>query len=455
MTNQKKILPLLALSIALPAYSANWLMLQGTEPEGAAGRAKVWGFVQPEYVQTGDTPIEAGPWAGQKAIFNQNRPDNVSDEFNVRRARIGVRGVGFPLDPKVNYFMLAEFGNNGITKSGGGSAKITDMSVTANHIKGARIRVGQFKFPGSEEALRAIHVANYNNFSNFTNQMLLERFFDGTGGARQSGIDHDNNATTTRIADPNADINALNGPVGAFRDIGIQVFDTFKQDNGWEYSYAAMIGNGNGIARGDNDDNKDTYLYGSAEKVYSGKGARRNHLKLFAWTHSGKRTLTKEDAGEYDRNRAGIGVTYSKGKYRAGAEYMNAEGMIFNGTDGGALPGAVAGATGRVGETAGFNISTEGKADGYYLHFGYRIKPNLELNIRHDELNRLTDNTVNERKFTTTTLGAQYFFNKKSRVTLNYELRDAKAPGQAGNSGANQILSGIDDRISAQLLFIF
>ncbi len=428
----KKILLLLVGISVLPVNAANWLMLQGTEPEGSSDRAKVWGFVQPEYVRTSDTKIKAGPWAGQKAIFNQNRPDSVADEFNVRRARIGVRGVGFPLDSKTNYFMLAEFGNNGITKNGSGSAKITDMSVTMNHIPGFRIRAGQFKFPGSEEALRAIHVANYNHFSNFTNQMILERFFDGTGAATNTA-------------------NVLNGPVGAFRDIGVQIFDTFKQENGWEYSYAVMVGNGNGIARGDNDDNKDTYLYFSAEKVYGGKGPRRDHLKLFVWSQDGERTLTKEGAGEYDRERSGIGVTYKQGKYRAGAEFMRADGMIFNGTDGAALPGS----EGSNGNIASFNIATEGEADGYYLHFGYAITPELELDIRHDVLNRLTDNNTAEREFTTTTLGAQYFFNKKSRLTLNYESRDAEAPGLAGNHNANVILSGIDDRISAQLLFIF
>lgn len=429
----KKLLLLPFVALALSVSAANWLMLQGTEPEGAADRAKIWGFLQPEYVQTDDTKIAAGGWAGQKAIFNQNRPDSVSDEFNVRRARIGVRGVGFPLDPKINYFMLAEFGNNGITANGGGSAKITDMSVTANHIEGARVRAGQFKFPGSEEALRAIHVANYNHFSNFTNQMLLERFFDGTGAA----ID---------------DANKPNGPVGAFRDIGVQVFDTFKQDNDWEYSYAAMIGNGNGIARGDNDNNKDTYLYASAERVYAGKGARRDHLKLFAWTHNGKRTLINDAPGEYDRDRNGIGVIYKKGKYRAGAEFMQADGMIFNGTDGAALPGAKHNSKDNI---ASFNMVAEGEADGYYLHFGYAIKPNIELNIRHDELNRLTDSNTGERQFTTTTVGTQYFFNKKSRLTLNYEFRDAEAPNLDDTHNANKILAGIDDRLSVQLLFIF
>ncbi len=440
MKHSKTIL-LLSLIIATPTYGANWLMLQGTEPDGAADRAKVWGFVQPEYAQTDDTLVKAGPWEGEKAIFNQNLPDlKSSDSFNVRRARIGVRGAGFPLDAKTNYFILAEFGNNGITKNGAGSAKITDMSVTLNHLEGMRVRAGQFKFPGSEEALQAIHVSDYNNFTNFTNQMILERFFDGTG--------------STRVASGTVvNTNSPNGPVGAFRDIGVQIFDTFKQSNDWEYSYAIMIGNGNGIARGDNDDNKDTYFYGSAEKVYNGKGPRREHLKLFAWSQDGKRTLTKEGAGEYDRSRSGIGVTYRQGKYRASAEHMRADGMIFNGSDGAAVPGAVAAKTGRAGETSTWNMVTKGKAGGYYLHFGYALTPQLELDVRYDTLDRLKDNVANERKFTTSTLGMQYFFNKKSRFTLNYELRDLKAPG--ANPTAKEIVKSIDDRISAQLLFIF
>ncbi len=437
--NNTKVACLLLATMSSAAYSANWLELQGTEPSGQSARAKVWGFVQPEYARTSDTKVKNGPWKGANAIFNQNGPDlKNANGFNVKRARIGVRGTGFPLDEKSNYFILAEFGNNGITRNGGGSVKITDASVTLNHIPGARVRVGQFKYPGSEEALQAIHVADYNNFTNMTNQLSLERYFDGSGATRTSTI---------------TDTNKPNGPVGAFRDIGVQVFDTFKQEDGWEYSYAVMVGNGNGIARGDNNSDKDAYFYVSAEDVYAGKGPRRQGLKLFAWTQNGERTLTKEDAGDYDRKRSGLGLTFREGKYRVAAEYMTANGMIFNGTDGAATAGSVAGSTGRAGEVATWNIVPEGKAKGYYLDFGYKITPKIELDVRYDYLDRLTDNAAAEREFTTTTLGAQYFLNKKSRLTFNYEFRDIKAPG--ANATAQDIVTGIDDRVSAQLLFIF
>ena len=98
-------------------------------------------------------------------------------------------------------------------------------------------------------------------------------------------------------------------------------------------------------------------------------------------------------------------------------------------------------------------METKGEADGMYLHFGYAITPKLELDARYDVYNRMTDNVNKERQFETITLGAQYFFNKKSRVIANYEMRDASSPSGIGASTA--VTGSIDDRISAQLLIIF
>lgn len=421
------------------AQATNWLMLQGTEPAGSAARAKIWGFIQPEFQYTSGSELAAGPWAGQKAVFNQIGPDNKSDStFQLRRARLGVRGTGFPIDSRVNYFLLAEFGNNGITQLGGsGAVKLTDASVTLNHIPGARVRIGQFKTPGSEEGIQAIHVFNYVNFTNFANQQLLERFFDEDGS--RPGFEND-----------------PNGSIGAFRDIGVQVFDSFRSE-AWEHSYAVMVGNGNGITRGDNDDNKEIYLKWSSELIFNNsKGPRREGLKMFAWYQDGERTLDFANgvAGEqeFDRTRWGLGTTFHKGKWRASAEYFKADGMIFNGTDG----AAVAGSLNNAGTTvASFNVLPEDEADGWYIDAGYKVLPNLELDLRYDMMNRGTETSAGERKFTTATIGAQYFFNKKTRLIVNYEFRDAEAPNQPGSSGANRILDEMDDRASIQLLAIF
>lgn len=422
------------------ADAANWLMLQGTETSDA--RARLWGFIQPEYQSTDGSALAAGPWAGQDAVFNLIGPDlDAESTFQLRRARLGVRGTAFPLDSRVNYFLLAEFGNNGITKLGGSrAARLTDASITLNYLPGARIRIGQFKYPGAEEGLQAIHVFNYVNFTSITRQQLLERFFDedGSRGGTGDGV-----------------ANAPNGAIGAFRDIGIQLFDTFKSGP-WEHSYAVMVGNGNGIVRGDNDGNKDYYLYWSSEKVFGGKKARRQGWKSFAWYQKGRRTLDYANgvAGEqtFDRTRWGLGTTYLKGKLRFAAEYMQADGMIFNGTDGGAVAGSLNNAGTAV---ASFNVLTDDSADGWYVDVGYRILPKLELDLRYDTLNRGTDVATRERDFETWTIGLQWFFNKKARLIANYEIRSADAPGLPAGAAANRILDGMDDRLSVQVLAVF
>ena len=430
-----KILPaaIIAACTTTPAQATNWLMLQGTEPADQAPRAKLWGFMQLDYQQTDDTKLKAGPHSGESAAFNQMAPQlTTSSGFNVKRARIGIRGNNLPLDKNVNYFLLAEFGNNGITTGGKASqGQLTDASITLNHIPGARIRTGLFKTPGSEEGLQAAFFANYINFTNATNRLLLERTFD-----YQTGNE------------------GRNGPVGAFRDTGVQVFDTFNL-SGWDTSYAAMIGNGTGLAYTDNDTNRETYLYLSTEKVFgNSKGPRRQGLKFYAWNQSGKRSFndgnptTPGNDVTQDRTRSGVGTTFFNGKYRLAAEYIMADGMIYGGTQGAGTPSN--GAT--------FKVLPDQKADGYYVSLGYRPISKVELNARYDKLNSGTDDNGTggagaERTFETTTLGAQYFFNKKTSLKANYEIRNIDAPNS--NATVNKILDSIDNRISLQLTAVF
>ena len=460
--NRKIILSAVCAAVAgivsLPVNADNWLMLQGTESGAAAPRAKVWGFLQPTYMSTDGTKLPAGGWSGQDAQFNVHQPDlSSSSTFQLQRARVGIRGVGFPLDPKINYFLLAEYGNNGITNPGGGSGsvRITDASVTLNHIKGMRVRVGQMKIPMSEEVYQGIFAFNYINFTNIANQQLIERPF------QTDGIASCNLSTSSsqylRYCNGDADTQFRTGAV-AVRDIGVMLFDTFYVKD-WEHSYALMYGNG-GISKHDRDDNKDTTIYWASEKVYGAGRARRQGWKMFAWNTSGKRTVYDSvvlnaggsyEASErvYDRRLTGLGTTFRKGPYRFWAEYTQAKGMIFNGSTGGAVPGAVNNAGTAVSQ---FQLSTKGESDGWYLDFGYNITPKLELDIRYDVYNRVTNlAAAAERTYETTTLGFQYFFNKKTRFTFNYEFRTLEAPGQSASSTANQIGEVMDDRISAQI----
>lgn len=423
------------------ASAANWLMLQGTEDPGQAPRAKVWGFVQFQYQKDfSDECVHNPPTnncgGGSGYIPAKLVGPNLDSQeaFNVNRARLGVRGTGFPLDSKVNYFLLAEFGNNAITH-GSDSKILSDASITLNHIPGARIRLGLFKTPGFEEGLQAIHVFDYVNFTSVGNQLMLERH--PTEGDVNQG------ATQT----PNADMNQYARSVGAFRDVGIQVFDSFGDDKG-EFSYAVMYGNGNGLNYSDNDDNKDLYGYLSYEWIYGGKGPRREGLKIFAWTQDGKRTNINiaNKFAEQDRTRSGVGIKYLKKPFRVTAEYLTGEGMIFQGQHRpGNGPNSVAG------------IFNNKEADGYYVDFGWYIPgSDWELDLRYDSYTRgenhpANTNANNESNFDTITIGAQWHINKKTRLNIDYADRDFSSD----NPVVNANLEGVKGRFAVQLTHIF
>lgn len=435
--------------VVTTANAANWLMLQGTERADAAPRAKVWGFIQAKYEDNSSSPRDSNgvlvpPKLVGPALTSQST-------FAINRARIGVRGQGMPLDGKVNYFFLAEFGNNGITNVGNTFAKVTDASVTLNHIDGARVRLGLFKTPGSEEVYQGIAIFDYINFTNFANQQLIERSPNDvyTANPAEATLNEGNN------------INTFTKSVSAARDTGIQIFDTFK-DGKWEHSYSVMIGNGNGLNMNDNDDNQDTYLYWSSEQVFGGKGPRRTGVKYYAWSQTGTRLLDNTDDSthnpvEFDRKRSGIGMKYLDKSFRVTFEYAKADGMIWLGPHAPTFDMNAAAPAGN---------GEEGEASAWQVDVGYFI-PNSkwELDARYDVYNRLENDTVFpggpnvgkgfETEWTTLTLGAQYHFNKKTRFTLNYAMRDVTAVDFADGAGPNANLDGIDDILAMQVTHIF
>jgi hypothetical protein len=426
------------------ASAANWLMVQGTEAEGAEQLAKVWGFVQVQYQDDSSDPNpNNGGYISPKLVGPNLESQSA---FNVNRARIGVRGVAMPLDQKINYFLLLEMGNNGITAPGNSFAKATDASITFNHLKGARVRAGLFKYPGAEEGLQAIHVFDYINFTWVTNQMLLERF---------PNKQYTPNVPPQTLP-PETPLNGFERSVGAFRDVGIQVFDSFTVGNDWDLSYAVMKGNGNGLNFSDNDDNKDLYVYASAEKVFAGAGPRRQGLKFFAWSHTGDRTADLTNDGvynpeEYDRDRQGFGVKFLRKGLRLSGEYMEGDGMIFQAPHNPSFG---------IGPGQGNPLSPVGsgafaEANGYYIEGGYRFQNSgWEIDLRYDVYNRL-DGDQFEIKFSGTTFGVQYFFNPRVRVALNYEAREGDAVNFPSGVGPNLNVGGIDDRIAIQVTGIW
>jgi hypothetical protein len=446
----------LAFAAAGTSHAANWLMLQGTEDPASAARANVWGFIQAKYEKDFSDPNAAGGFVPPKLLGPEL---DSQDGFNINRARIGVRGTGFPLDSRINYFLLLEMGNNGITHGGGAFARMTDASMTLNYIPGARIRAGLFKTPGSEEGLQAIHVFDYINFTEAANGLLLERFPNKTWteAAGSNAATGNVGPFTEAQLQGGASLNQFDSPVGAFRDVGVQVFDAFDVGNDWEVSYAAMLGNGNGIEFSNSDGEYDKYLYVSAEKKFGGKGPKAEGLKFFAWSQKGSRLLDLTDdltpnPTSHDRDRAGAGVKYMKKPFRITAEYIKADGMIWVGPDKPNFYFTNATAHGN---------GADAKASGWYLEGGWYI-PNtkFELDARFDTMTRLEDRG-SQHTFDKWTLGMQYHFNPKTRVTLNYEIRDFECDSgttpctAAAPNTPNYNLEGVGNKIGLQLTAIF
>jgi len=82
--------------------------------------------------------------------------------------------------------------------------------------------------------------------------------------------------------------------------------------------------------------------------------------------------------------------------------------------------------------------------------------------VRYDALDSATEkdsatgtNADKYREFRTTTLGAQYFVNKKTVIRANYEIRDIKAPKAPSGAPVHDILKSLDNRLALQLSVLF
>jgi len=295
--------------------------------------------------------------------------------------------------------------------------------------------------------LRAVFVSPYIEFTNMSNQQLLERQVKNVGPAQTGAAA--GGASTVHYTSTD-----VTQPIAAYRDLGVEIFDTFPISGGWTFSYAYMYGNGTGISHSASNQQATHYGYLAVEDNFgAGKGFYTEALKFFVWGQTGKRVMYSTDANgtttpvKNDRNRYGIGVSYYQNGLRAEAEYIWANGMIYTGakdTD-----------TDPYQEDwqLQFAVGTENKAEGGYLNLQYEILPKqFEVFGRYDFMNRLTNDTKGERDFQTLTLGCSYRFRGPTRIDFNYMFRDAKAPG---NDPAQEVLDNMGDRLAIQVTAAF
>lgn len=444
--NKRKIALLLAACLPMTTHAANWVDVLATEPADAPA-VKPFGFVQPTY-----TYIDADPLAGmggaaasangQYQIQNLVGPTfENTDQLQFLRAQFGLRGR---LTDRINYFLLTDAGHNLTTVQH--PLMVTDASLTFSFIPGAKIRAGLFKLPTGEEALVSNPVAySYVYYSAVTSALVQETFYRDVAGT-PAGCTALAGATTLDCGKAVAGNNA-------FRDWGIQVFDSFRKAN-WEFGYAAMLSNGNEIENfSDNNSSKDLTARLQLSYVFKGKGPLREDANVFLWRQAGERTYGGTD---HDRIREGVGYRVTRGPFRTSGEYIRADGMVAGGPNPPVLP-----ASGNLEPPYNLNLAPEGKADGWYLEAGWRFHPKWEIEARYDVLDRSYNDAAAQRVFKTWTLGGQYFINKNTRVTLNYEWREAEVPNPQAITNATQrsnagiVADNLGDRASLQLTWFF
>ncbi|MBF0255035.1 MAG: hypothetical protein HQL47_00950 [Gammaproteobacteria bacterium] len=426
----------LLLAILAPAnlaLAANWLQLFGNEPAAAPAFRPLLIF-QPTYTHLDAEPVSGlrGPLAsynGQLSSLNSVLPDfDRSQQLQMLRARIGARGK---LSEQINYFALVEAGKNPMTSQQ--DLVLSSLSLTFNHIPGARIRAGLFKLPTDEEALVAVNLAYpYTFFSAAVQNLLIEQPLQA--GARLS---------------PSLTAASASSGCNCFHDWGIQVYDWFQQGD-WEWAYAAVLSNGNAIdSPSDDDGNKDLTLRLQASYVFAGEGPQRQDLTAYVWRQEGDRRFAGADQ---NRLREGLGLQLNRNPLRLSAAYLRGEGMISGGFN---PPFA--------GES--LLVGANETAEGWYLEGGWRFHPRWELDLRRDRFDGMTRDPVNGRRLDTTTLGLQHRLNKRTRLSLNYEWRQmevmypqafATTPsGQTQLHNARTLADNLADRLSLQLSWTF
>lgn len=449
---------LAAVGHAPASFATNWFQLQNNEQPGAPAYT-LWGFIQPTYtyidaktVQGITAPAGTAAYNGQVYLGNLVGPDLTNTEqLQILRARPGVRGVVPGTDEKINYFVLAELGNNSLTRER--HAVLTDATMTFNYIPGARVRVGLGRLPLGEEAMQGVQLMDYINFTNVTDGLLNERFVTPYTSSRPK----------SPILGVQYKQSKVNGAMGGYRDVGVEAYDWFNQGR-WEYAYALMVSQANGIGFNQdlNSGNHDVTGRVQAAYVFEGSGPKREDVTAYAWHQEGKRAYNGTD---YDRVREGIGAKYLRHGLRLSGEYIRGKGMIYIAS----VPqfNDIGGAT-AFEPVDLMAVESSNKASGYYLDAGWKFARQWEVDLRYDEFNLMTNSAFDERKKTTWTLGGQYFYSPKVRFALNYEVRNVKVPhmdahGTTGTAAqwATQLydykttLDTTGNRLSAQVTWIF
>lgn len=353
------------------ALAADWPLIQGTEPAEAPASVRPWGFVN----LVGEGAVTEAPTVG----------------LTVRRARLGLRGAAPHTDGHVSWLVAAELGDNGLTRAD--PVVLTDASITVSYVPGARVRVGQFKLPLGIEALETAPIA--------------QEFVTATAGTSQLLIEN-----------PIAG-GAYTGGAYGFRDIGVEVFDSFDVGPG-ALSYALMGSNGR-MGGLETDPAKDlTGRVAWAPVVWGDDryDTHREELSIAAFWQQGTRADGLDRA---PRIRRGVGLQLERSGLHARLEGIDARGLIESIDPAGLV-----------------SVDVDGRAVAG-LAFVHAQRGRFGAGLRYDELRR--GSHADLRVARTLTADLQLELTPKARLLADYEARWLAAPhGGAVEAPGDRVL---------------
>ena len=419
-TVKRSLAPLAALSLfvssvlAMPrtARAADWPIVTATEEGSKDTPFRFFGFAQVVGEAnvlgsrvTGLTAPKLRQYEGQWATFNTLPDSDATWGLSVRRLRPGVRGSVPGTNQKITYIATVELGRAGVTRLT--PATPMDVGITFSYIPGARLRIGQFKLPLSDEVVEANPLASeFVNYSNVATQLLLE-------SQVKNGV--------------------ITSNAYGFRDLGVEAFESFSLGKKLSLAYAFMVSQGR-MGAVDDDPEKDVSGRVTTSWVFSGKrsDAHRQELSLYVWGLHG----TREYAGaRAQRNRSGTGVSLELEPVRLRAEVVSAQGMV---AIGGQPPF----------EGAQVAMAPNGRALGVVAFARVRLGGHVLLKLRYDELHRQTESAPDTRIFRTLTPALEVQVTPKMRLMLDYERRWILAPDATAD--AKRIVDTAGDRVMLQ-----
>lgn len=180
-----------------------------------------------------------------------------------------------------------------------------------------------------------------------------------------------------------------------FRDIGVQAYCNYDISKELSLNCKLMVMNGTGANAKDNNSPKDFVGFLGFKII--------NFINVGGSYYFGK---SLPDSIEVDESAYGLQLKVEKEKFSFQAEYLLAK--------------------------YDANITRkEVSPSGYYVYGTYKVIPTIEFGFRYDFLNQ--DKNIDNNNKSRVTLSASYLFDKKSRIMINYEIRNDDIISNMGN----------------------